>query len=195
MRFFTTKLAGSGGGGGASLPLQTSADPETVVENAAGTPIFGTDSNGLPNIGANAAFAGSNVINFDPTKGPLLVGPEGNPGSTLGFDSSGNPQINGTFGIPKIVGQTSVNIGTFGAVQPGSNANQTISLTGVVVGDIILFCPGSDLGQSGWQSGTGGIVFSAFVFGPDTIILLANNTDLINAYSVSGTMYLLVLRP
>lgn len=152
MRFFTTKLAGSGGGGGASLPLQTSADPETVVENAAGTPIFGTDS-------------------------------------------SGNPQINGTFGIPKIVGHTSVNIGTFGAVQPGSNANQTISLTGVVVGDIILFCPGSDLGQSGWQSGTGGIVFSAFVFGPDTIILLANNTDLINAYSVSGTMYLLVLRP
>ena len=122
------------GGGGGSLPLETSSDPSTVLENSAGTPILATTFSGglslggaaptvlneplkTPNKPQAAVLNGNDnaIVSNDTYNNPALTSDSGN--SSIGFDSVGHPEIVGAAGSLLICSYS----GAPGISPPGSS--------------------------------------------------------------------------
>lgn len=178
--------------GGGSLPLQTSADPETVVENASAFPIFSTDSFGSPVI--TSPTNGSEAsISFDLIGNPLIQRNSNLANGSIGFGADGNPQLNGAFGIPKVVGAGSGSMSSGGSIGAGGIGGSNITITGARAGDYCVAV--TDVQNPGGSSGIGGLVLGCVsVSGDDTITYSLMNSDVINGYTPVGNIYILVLR-
>lgn len=157
------------GSGSAKLPIQTSADPTTVIENANGNPVFGTDASG------NGVILAANS-------------------NSLGFDSSGNPQINSAFGIAKVVG-TGSTTPSFSGIAPGQTIEIDIPVAGCQVGDFAIVTYDAPPAPPSPMP-LGNLAFVAATFGSASgqTSLFYVNTDPINAASFNQKVNVLVLR-
>jgi hypothetical protein len=65
----------------------------------------------------------------------------------------------------------------------------------LLAGDMILLDT-SNLSTYGWGSSTGGVIFNAtFAANSSSFELVGYNTDLVNTYTVTGTLFYMILRP
>lgn len=196
-------------GGGLTLPIQTSADPETVVENAASQAVIQTDTSGNPLL---RTATGNGKIQFDGNNNPQLVSADNQPvigadgnyngfiksdgGNEIGFDSSGNPQINGAFGIPKVVAASSTPANTLGNCPPGQVFGLIVSLSGVIPGDFVTVPIYDGSTSAPFPSALGAMAFvGGLINSLNLVTLYFVNTDPVNnSNTPSGNINILVLR-
>ena len=156
--------------GGSFSPPVSIPDGTTIFQNSGDDSVFGVDAN------ANGLMLASG-------------------GNSLGFDSSGNPQINGTFGIPKVVGVGTIDASGLGGVAAGGLAQlMSTAISGLQAGDVILWSINPVIPQTA----LGAMVLSCQSIYPEptnTIYFDFINSDPVNpSPAYAGTLYFMVLR-
>lgn len=143
------------------------AAPAVLANNARSIKVFGTDDY-------------DNAIILSDT------------GNSLGFDSAGNPQINGTFGIQKQVLATSASLSGLGGISPGASVIVTLSATGALYGSDVVDFSLDDMNSSPLGNMA---LCSIGVVIPDLVNAVFVNTDPVNISSnQSGVLHVQVLR-
>lgn len=149
-----------------TLAIKTISDPSEVVVNASNQSVLSTDSTG------NGILFAAN-------------------GNSFGFDSSGNPQLNGTFGLPKVVGAANITAVFLGGIPAGQLGATGLSISGALATDFFLLAFDNQI----QPSALGTMAFSCCNVSFGSVDIAFVNTDPVNASSTqSGNMYILVLR-
>lgn len=196
-------VTGPGSGGGGSLPLKTVSDPSDVILDAAGHTILETDFAGNPALVSVASGffgfgdlpeihppSGNALIFFDANGNPQLISTTVN---TIGFASDGTPQINGEFGIQKVVGKKTVSASVLGGVAAGQMAAISDSISGALPGDIVQWSFDNAISVSA----LGAMAFiGAYVPSADSFQISFVNTDPVNpSASYTANVVVQIIRP
>jgi hypothetical protein len=122
--------------------------------------------------------------------GPYVVGAEAAGGGTLrSLNLVGNQVKANNFLVSQIIVQGSAGIST--TVSAGASSTINITASGAIAGDVAIIDCAALLSGVGW-TGTGGLFFLATIVSPNTLSIVVFNTDLINAYSITGSVNYLI---